>query len=215
MPFVSKSLFAAAAVGIVLAGSAGLSGAGGPAPPPAEASAIRDVTRHSDLETRIDAALQAETDINAPDHKLSQALQMVADHHGINVVFHSIPKELEETRVSASLSGITLRSALKILLESAAGDQLDYYIDNDAVNVTLRSKAEKHHLVRVYDVKPLLRDGVTIADVAGIVTEFAIPRGSPKAMPLGNQVAVSHNRHVHEKVLEVLNRLCSETAEAK
>lgn len=217
MPSISKSLWAAAAVGVVLAGISGLSGADTPpAVVRSNAPEIRDVTRYSPLEIQIRKALGGDTRVNAPDNTLKDALQQLADASGVNIVVdESTVGEQMKSRVSVTLSGMSLRSALKIVLECAEQPKLDYDVTNEVILVSGAAEVEQRHVVRTYDVTPLLRDGVTSADVANLVTEFAIPSAGPKAMPLGNQVVVSHNRHVHEKVLEVLNRLCPDTVEAK
>ena len=175
---------------------------------------IREVTRTSAAEVRIVRALFAETALKAPDHTLSQALQMLADRHGINIVLSPgvAQANLPKARVSVTLEGVQLRSALGILLHDVDGQTLDYVIDREMILVDLRSEIEKRHSLRVYNVKPLLGDRVTAEDVARVVTELALPEGSRKASALGSHVIVSHNKYVHEKTLETLNRLVQDSA---
>lgn len=175
---------------------------------------IREVTRTSAGEVRIARALYAETALKAPDHTLSQAVQMLADRHGINIVLSPgvAQANLPKTRVSVTLEGIQLQSALGILLHDVDGQALDYVIDREMILVDLRSEIAKRHSLRVYNVKPLLGQGVTAEDVARVVTELALPEGSRKASALGSHVIVSHNKYVHEKTLETLNRLVQDSA---
>ncbi len=217
MPSVSKSLWAVAAIGVAVAGISGLSGADAtPEVARRTTQEIRDVTRYSPLEIQIRKALEGETRVNAPNNTLADALQQLADASGVNIVVdETTAGEQMKSRVSVTLSGMSLRSALKIVLDCAEQPKLGYDVTNEVITVSGAAAVEQRHVVRTYDVTPLLRDGVTSADVANLVTEFAIPSAGPKAMPLGNQLVVSHNRHVHEKVLEMLNRLCPETVEAK
>lgn len=217
MPSISKSLWAAAAIGVVAAGISGPSGADTPsATVRSNAQGIRDVTRYSPQEIQIRKALEGETRVNAPNNTLADALQQFADASGVNIaVDETTAGEQMKSRVSVTLSGMSLRSALKTVLDCAEQPKLGYDVTNEVITVSGAAAVEQRRVVRTYDVTPLLRDGVTSADVANLVTEFAIPSAGPKAMPLGNQVVVSHNRHVHEKVLEMLNRLCPETVEAK
>ncbi|AMV16740.1 hypothetical protein [Planctomyces sp. SH-PL14] len=175
---------------------------------------IREVTRTSSAEVRIARTLSAETALKAPDHTLSQALRMLADRHGINIVL--LPgvseEELIKARVSVTLEGIRLRSALGILLQDVDGQALDFVIDQEALFIGPRTEIEKRHSLRVYNVKPLLGPGVTAEDVARVVTELVLPEGSRKATALGSHVIVSHNKYVHQATLETLNRLVRNSA---
>lgn len=175
---------------------------------------IREVTRTSRMETLLAKALSAETKLKAPNHTLAQAVQMLADHHGINIVLSPGVAEagLLKTQVSLALEGVTLRSALAILLRDVDGHALDFVIDQEMILIELRSEVERRHSLRVYNVKPLLGDGVTADDVARVVTEQILPEGSRKATALGSHVIVSHNKYVHQATFEALNRLMQNSA---
>ncbi|MEX0704244.1 MAG: hypothetical protein WD069_19245 [Planctomycetales bacterium] len=116
-----------------------------------------DLHKHSPREERIIAALRENTEIEFADTPLEVAMQVLADLHGITIILDKKGLEEEQialdTPVNRVLSGISLRSGLKILLEEFG---LTYVIRNEVMEITTELKAADIMSTRVYPVGDLV-----------------------------------------------------------
>ena len=108
-------------------------------------------------ESRITSELDKETSIEALDQALKEVIDNIAFFHDIPIVINS--KALEDagvaidTPVTKNLKGITLRSALRLLLRDL---ELTYIIKDEVLQITTPDEAESQLITKVYPVGDLV-----------------------------------------------------------
>jgi len=119
-----------------------------------------DLHQSSPNERRIYEALETTTNMEFPANPLKDVVDYLAEIHKIPILLDE--QTLQDAgvgpdqEISLVISGIKLRSALKILLQSVAGVELDYVIDNEVMTITTKEKAEEALQTRVYPVADLV-----------------------------------------------------------
>jgi hypothetical protein len=118
-----------------------------------------DLHRASPAEDRITAALNDQTTVNFADTPLLDAVQYISRQHEIPIILDVISLEeagvLTDEPINLILSGITLRSALKIMLEDL---DLTYLIEDEVMKITTIDVANERLSTRVYPVGDLVVD---------------------------------------------------------
>jgi uncharacterized membrane protein YgcG len=123
------------------------------------ATASLDLRRNRPSEDRIAAELGKPTEIDFTDTPLRDCLTFLEDQHDIDIVLDeaSITEDggSTDTPINLSLSGITLRSALRLMLER---EGLTYLIQDEVMKITTTAKAESEESqqVKVYRVGDLV-----------------------------------------------------------
>ena len=116
-----------------------------------------DLHRNSPAEERIQTALQATTEIEFIDTPLGEAMEFIGELHNITIIIDEVALEEEgiasDEPIDRVLSGITLRSALKIILEPLG---LTYVIEDEVMKLTTEIAAEEKLSTRVYPVGDLV-----------------------------------------------------------
>lgn len=108
-------------------------------------------------ESRITSELNKETTLEALDQPLKEVIDNIAFFHDIPIVINS--KALEDagvaidTPVTKNLKGVTLRSALRLLLRDL---ELTYIIKDEVLQITTPDEAESQLLTKVYPVGDLV-----------------------------------------------------------
>ncbi len=117
-----------------------------------------DLHKSSPSEERIVNALDDQTELSFSDTPLDQAIEYLADLHNIPIIIDE--KALEDEGIAKDtpvpnlqLSGITLRSALKLMLEPLG---LNYVIEDEVMKITTQAIAEETLQTRVYPVGDLV-----------------------------------------------------------
>jgi hypothetical protein len=124
-----------------------------------------DLTQHGPSETKILAALDEKTELDFAEQPLTEVMDYLKQRHGIEIQLDV--KALSDAGVGSdvpitrSIKGITLRSALKLLLGEL---DLTYVIRNEVLMITSQDEAEHLLSTRVYPV-------------ADLVVPIAQPRG--------------------------------------
>ncbi len=116
-----------------------------------------DLHKNSPIEERIQAALREETETGFVDTPLSEAIGFLSDFHDITIMLDE-PALTEEglgtdEPINLDVAGITLRSALRIMLEPL---QLTYVIEDEVMKITTQVKADEKLTTRVYPVGDLV-----------------------------------------------------------
>lgn len=130
-----------------------------------------DLHKESANEQKISRALDQQTSLEFPDNTLKEVVDFITQ-------LHNIPIRLDEqaltdagldadARVNLVISGITLRSALKLLLENVNGTELTYVIEDEVMKITTAEKANENYQTRVYPVGDLVIPIPVISAVAG------------------------------------------------
>lgn len=104
----------------------------------------------------IETVLSSETQFEFVETALSDVAKRIHEQHSLLVILDKAGLDdvgiKPEVQMTANLKGISLRSALRIML-----DQLDlsYIVQDEVLQITSREKAESHRVIRVYPVEDL------------------------------------------------------------
>lgn len=124
---------------------------------------------------RVLRLLDAPTTANFGAITISDALRRLAEIHKIDLRFdvdqiRNVGRSLDIAATSVSFSGITLQSALKLILEPEA---LGYYVERETLVITSRGNA---WLTKTdYDIRPLVRSGIPSKQFADAVRYLIAP----------------------------------------
>ncbi len=117
-----------------------------------------DLRKESPNEARISEALHEQTEVSFVDATLRDAMDYIEDLHRFDIIINE--QEITEeglnpdVTINLELSGIMLRSALRLMLEP---HQLTYVIKDEVMQITTIEKAKdgKYKTTRVYPVADL------------------------------------------------------------
>lgn len=116
-----------------------------------------DLKRTTPNERRIQRALSETTEVSFTDNPLEEALNYLEDLHHIEIWIDKLALQDEgvnsDQQVTLVLSGISLRSALRLMLEPLG---LTYLIEDEVMKITTQSKADEKMSTRVYPVADLV-----------------------------------------------------------
>jgi hypothetical protein len=116
-----------------------------------------DLKQSGPAEVRIRAALEEPTLFEFFETPLEEALNSIKERHGVEIVLDR--KSLEDeaidtaTPVTLNLDGVTLKSALRLLLRDL---DLTYMIENEVLLITTPIRAEEELTTKVYPVADLV-----------------------------------------------------------
>ncbi len=158
-------------------------------PSPAPSAGVQDteltspqIISQSPRETTIREALEKDADLQFPNTPLRQALQFLADVHKINIIIDEQALEEEgltvDDNVDIVLSGITLRSALDILLDRY---DLTYVIEDEVMKITSQAAAERRVSTQAFDVSSLIEGGGSADEVAMVVEQLLVETQRPRS----------------------------------
>lgn len=120
-------------------------------------NATVDLKRTSPNERRIQRALSETTEVSFTDNPLEEALNYLEDLHHIEIWVDKQALQEEgvnsDQQVTLVLSGISLRSALRLMLEPLG---LTYLIEDEVLKITTQAKADEKMSTRVYPVADLV-----------------------------------------------------------
>ena len=186
---------------------------------PKDKTARREVEylpRPSAIEQRIAEALEKPTTLVFEEESLKDIFQFLQDLHKISIFFDR--RELEgldifpnEETVTINLTGLTLRSGLRLLLDQLG---LDYTIQNDVLTITSADKVKKTLLTRVYLVGDLWTDPKDAEKLAEAIQKTVSPDswdpvGSGTIVPItkSRSLVIRQNYRVHEELVRFLRAL--------
>lgn len=116
-----------------------------------------DLKRTTPNERRIQRALSETTEVSFTDNPLEEALNYLEDLHHIEIWLDKQALQDEgvnsDQQVNLVLSGISLRSALRLMLEPLG---LTYLIEDEVMKITTQAKADEKMSTRVYPVADLV-----------------------------------------------------------
>jgi uncharacterized membrane protein YgcG len=116
-----------------------------------------DLHKSSKAEERIAAELDKQTEVAFTDTPLTDVVTFLSDYHNIPIIIDNEALTEEgiaaDTPVSRTLTGVKLRSALKIILQPL---QLSYVIEDEVMKITTAAKEKERLQTRVYPVGDLV-----------------------------------------------------------
>ena len=116
-----------------------------------------DLRSTNPREIRIQEELKQISEANFPGTPLKDAIEILRTNHGIEIQFDKAALDDEgistEDEVALQLSGVTLRSLLRLLLEPK---KLTYVIEDEVMKITTSVAADKKLTTRVYPVGDLV-----------------------------------------------------------
>jgi len=127
-----------------------------------------DLKSNSPNEEKIYKALDQITSVEFPATPLKNAIQYISQQHGIPIIMDAKALEDEsltgEEEITLVLSGIKLKSALKLMLENVGGVALTYLIEDEVMKITSQAAADEKMQTRVYPVADLV---IPVAPLGG------------------------------------------------
>ncbi len=117
-----------------------------------------DSRERTESELQIEKSLGEKVSLHFHDVPLTEVIRHVATVHGINIAMQTRAIETEgltaDQPVSIDVDGITLRSALNLLLDQAGG--LVYTIENETLMISNRLEQETKLVTLTYNVADLV-----------------------------------------------------------
>ncbi|MBI1899962.1 MAG: hypothetical protein HYS13_02455 [Planctomycetia bacterium] len=176
------------------------------------------LTADPESRARIERALGERTKLRFDNDSLRAVGDEIEARHKIPVLFDE--KALDDVRVSVhtpitkSLEGVTLRSALRLILEE---HELAYVIDEGLLVVTSKTEAESMLHTVIYEVPDLLyEEGFDVADadsLVEVITSTVEPQSWEEAGGAGSlaclleTLVISSTDEVHDKTAAMLAAL--------
>lgn len=165
----------------------------------------------SPAEHRIEVALAEETETGFVETPLKDAIEFSADLHSITIFI--VEDELDDagialdSPITLDIAGITLRSALNIMLKRL---DLTYVIEDEVMKITTVEAAEKKLVTRVYDVRKLAEAGFEQDALAKTITAAVRAKSwdeERNISELPGCLIVTQSQPAHREIVELLHQL--------
>jgi general secretion pathway protein D len=163
-----------------------------------------DSRERTESELQIEKSLGQKVSLHFHDVALTEVIRHIATVHGINIAMKTRAIETEgltaSQPVSIDVDGITLSSALNLLLDQAGG--LVYSIENETLMITNRLEQETKLELRTYNVADLV---IPVGNNNGIPGNATSPTsgGAPR---LNSGVTGNGLYQVHDELSIGINR---------
>ncbi len=190
--------------------------------PAAKFNAV-DLAKRGEAEKKIEAALDAPTQLEFVNTPLSDVVDYLKKRHGIEIQLDK--RALDDvgigsdTPITKSLKGISLKSALRLILKEHG---LTYAVSDEVLQITTPEEADARLETKVYPVADLLlpAHSTNAADadfdsLINLLKETIKPTtwddaggvGSISTIDGNGSLLVSQTQEVHEDVANVLEKL--------
>jgi hypothetical protein len=174
---------------------------------------------------RIDTALDEPCELDFADQPLADVLSQLAEQHHVQVFLDqkalSDAGVATDTPVTRSIKGLSLRTALKLILEEL---DLTYLIRNEVLKITSKTEAENMLTTKVYPVfdlaarspdAPINKPALDFQSLIENITSNIVPTswdevGGPGAIQSftnSGALVISQTTEVHEEIVEFLKAL--------
>jgi len=194
--------------------------------PRATASQVTVADSMSGSAERIRSALRDNTELEFLETPLQDAVDFIHDAHGIEV--HLDKRALKESgidetvAVTNSFRGVTLNSALKLLLDELG---LVAVIHHEVLLITTPKAAERTIVVRAYDVSNLTSQGVAresivdaiVVGLAPAAADGSLLRATERrcsVLPVKDTLIIRDNLLGHKNITDLLATLRRHVKEA-
>ncbi|MBI1349473.1 hypothetical protein GC163_24675 [bacterium] len=184
----------------------------------------------TETERELQAVFDQRTDLSFVDVPLRDSMEFLRDLHKVNFILDKGALQDEgideSTPISIEISGVTLRSALRLLLDPL---HLTWVIRDEVIVITTRVKVETEFLTRVYPVGDLVaesvddlemlaqtieqgtngrwRNVIAIAQGQSANNAHMIAGGTVSQVTRVRSLVVKQTLPVHEEIVELLTQL--------
>lgn len=164
--------------------------------------------------------LDTQVKIEAVDSTLMEVLRDLQKQAGINLVIDTPGLEEEgittSTPVALALEGVTLRSALRILLDPI---NLDFVIDNEVLKITSKLRAGGRLMAAAYPVADLLKSEESVQkeleELVEVIQSVVEPdswyevggQGSARSNTNTKSIVIRQNEETHQRIAELLSAM--------
>uniref|UniRef100_A0A7C2PHW7 Secretin/TonB short N-terminal domain-containing protein n=1 Tax=Schlesneria paludicola TaxID=360056 RepID=A0A7C2PHW7_9PLAN len=168
-------------------------------------------------EIRIRDSLSEPTQPAFADTPLADAVDFLRDYHQINIWIDRTALQDEgvdpSLPINLELSGITLRSALRLMLEPYG---LTAVVEDEVLKVTTRTAAQQKVVTRVYPVGDLVGSYEDLAAIQQAIqtttggrwrSDDAAVAGSISVVPRSASIVVKQTHAVHDEIVDLLANL--------
>ena len=152
---------------------------------------------------KIEQELSESTTLEFIETPLADVMHFLMDLHGIEIQLEE--RALDDvgigsdTPVTRNLKGISLRSALNLMLEDLA---LTYVIRDEVLLITTPEQAKRVECVQVYDVQPLLDEEYGIDELIDILNQAV--DNEPSIKKFRGLLIVRANLRQHQQLRKLL-----------
>jgi hypothetical protein len=165
----------------------------------------------------IDRLLDEPTELEFIETPLRDVVNYLCDRHGTGILIDTRALEdagvTPDTPITWNLRGISLRSALNLMLDEL---ELAWLVRRDVLTITTADAARAETIHRVYNVSELMDetsdppfDAAAIAALTRTMVDAAGcgPAGFGNISHAGQSLLVTHNRFAHELITRMLAEL--------
>ena len=163
-------------------------------------------------EAKICSELQRPTKVEFIDTPLEDVLTYLEDYHEIEIEIDQ--QALDDlgvdsgTPINRSLSSISLRSVLSLILSSL---DLTYVIEDEVLLITSVEEARTHVQTLVYPVGDLVHSaaaqGPHIDDLIEVISSIVAPEDSGMIVAFDSYLVIQHTEAAHEEIQRLLTAL--------
>ncbi|AMV21443.1 hypothetical protein [Planctomyces sp. SH-PL14] len=179
-----------------------------PVPPEQRHRNRVDITWDSDTADRIRNALNAQCELEFPDNTLKEIASYLSEIHNIPIHFDvqalGAAGVSELSHLTVSVSGVTLREALKKILPKGLG----IVVQPEGLLITAANEADRALYTRIYDIRPMVQAGKTpeelVRKVTAAIEKAKVEGGSVVHKDL--MIYVKQNQASQDIVLSLLNK---------
>ena len=191
-------------------------GGGRPTPaairPAVKAKPRKDLLPKHEVNERIRRVLSDETRVTFVETPLADAVAMLSQDHDIPVLLNKRALEelglTEDTPVDIDLSGVSLRSVLKIMLTPL---DCTFIVKDEVLQITTLEHAEQNPVLRSYTMDEELApraEKIVNAMTSTVVPDAWEDKGGPCSVsPVDHVLMVSATEAVHEEVENFMTML--------
>lgn len=176
----------------------------------------------TDAERELLSLFDQRTELAFADVPIRDVMEFVRDKHKANIVLDAF--ELHEagidesTPITIELSGITLRTAFRLILEPLG---LTWIIRDEVILITTQSKIDTELFTRIYPVADLAESAEELEVLAHTIEQGTNGRwitllpvtvppqvgGTISEVPRVHSLVVKQSQPVHEEIVELLTQL--------
>jgi RNA polymerase sigma factor (sigma-70 family) len=127
-------------------------------------TAATEITVSTNLRPREEEILETLdqiTSVEFPGNPLSDVIDFISTQHNIPILLDINTLADEgigpDEEITLILSNVTLRSAMKLMLENVGGIELTFVVEDEVLKITTALAAQEKLETRVYDVRPLFQ----------------------------------------------------------